>query len=116
MYREFAFSLGGAVVWSRSATTVDGGDGTPRTARIVPDGCIDLIWSAGALLVAGPDTAGRLVQTPAGVDYVAVRFPPGHAPAVLGVPADELRDAQPSLEALWPLGVARRLADEITAA
>jgi AraC-like DNA-binding protein len=108
MYREWPYGLDGAVVWTRSAA--DEG----RVARILPDGCIDLIWSQGRVMVAGPDTTARLVSTPAGVEYVAVRFAPGQAPGVLGVPAHELRDRQPDLDDVWP-GRGRRLAEIISA-
>ncbi|MFG2527641.1 helix-turn-helix domain-containing protein [Streptomyces sp. NPDC048516] len=48
-YRERASRLAGAVLWTRTA---------PPSARpVLPDGCMDLIWSEGGrLLVAGPDT------------------------------------------------------------
>ncbi|MBX6751631.1 MAG: helix-turn-helix domain-containing protein [Micromonosporaceae bacterium] len=107
MYREWPYALDGAVAWSRAAAHED------RVARILPDGCIDLIWSQGRVMVAGPDTTARLVRTPAGVEYVAVRFAPGLAPGVLGVPAHELRDRQPDLDDVWP-GRGRRLAEIIS--
>src|SRR5262245_15230573 len=100
MYRERSLGLDGAVVWTHDALAED------RVSRILPDGCIDLIWfggpGRGRIMVAGPDTTARAVLTPAGVDYVAVRFAPGQAPALLGVGADELRDSQPDLDDLWP--------------
>lgn len=109
MYQEWPYRLGGAVVWTRSAV------GEDRQARILPDGCIDLIWSQGQVMVAGPDTTARLVSTPAGVEYVAVRFAPGQAPSLLGVPAHELRDEQPDLDDVWP-GRGRRLAERVSQA
>jgi AraC-like DNA-binding protein len=107
MYREWALGVDGAVMWSRDGAAEE------RTARILPDGCIDLIWSAGRVMVAGPDTTAREVRTPAGVSYVAVRFAPGQAPALLGVPADRLRDSQPDLDDIWP-GRGRRLAERVS--
>jgi AraC-like DNA-binding protein len=106
MYREWVLGRGGAVLWTRDAVAQG------RVARVLPDGCIDLIWSQGRIMVAGPDTTARLAHTPAGVDYVALRFPPGRAPALLGVDADQLRDAQPDLDDLWP-GHGRRLGERI---
>ena len=108
MYREWDFGLDGAVVWSRDA------DDAQRVSRVLPDGCIDLVWAAGRMFVAGPDTAARPVRTPPGVAYVAVRFAPGQAPPLLGVSAEELRDAQPELDDVWPVR-GRRLTDRITA-
>jgi len=107
MYREWAFGLDGAVVWSADAAEED------RVTHVLPDGCIDLVWAEHRMFVAGPDTAARAVHTPPGVVYVAVRFAPGQAPALLGVPAEELRDAQPELDDVWP-GRGRRLAERVT--
>jgi AraC-like DNA-binding protein len=64
-------------------------------ARVVPDACVDLIWTADRLIVAGPDTRPRLVPVPAGARLVGVRLRPGAAGAVLGLPASELRDISP---------------------
>ena len=109
MYRESRpDELAGAVVWVRSG---DGG----TAHRIMPDGCLDLIWSGGRLFVAGPDTGARL-NPPAGpATHVGIRFPAGLGPAVLGVPAVELRDAQVPLDALWPAPAVRDLADALAA-
>ena len=68
---------------------------TPREQRVVPDGCIDLIWSKDRLSIAGPDTRARVVALTPGARVVGVRLRPGTAGAVLGVPASELRDQAP---------------------
>jgi len=60
--------------------------------RVVPDACVDLIWSRERLSVAGPDTAARLVRLALGSRLVGARLRPGVAGAVLGMPASELRD------------------------
>ncbi|WP_235948219.1 DUF6597 domain-containing transcriptional factor [Candidatus Frankia alpina] len=61
--------------------------------RILPDGCIDIIWSSdGRLIVAGPDTVAKLARWAPGVRHIGLRFDPGRGPARLGVPAAELRD------------------------
>jgi AraC-like DNA-binding protein len=44
-----------------------------------------------------------------------LRFAAGLGPALLGVPAVELRDASPPLEDLWPAARARRLAERVEA-
>ncbi|MFF5104336.1 helix-turn-helix domain-containing protein [Streptomyces sp. NPDC000134] len=108
MYTERASRLTGAVVW----TTVPDGTGT---GRVLPDGCMDLLWNEGRLLVAGPDTRAYL---PGGADgrWAGVRFFPGTAPALLGAPAHELRDRRVDLAGLWPAGEVRRLAARIDAA
>jgi AraC-like DNA-binding protein len=88
-------------------------DGEP--GRVLPDGCMDLLWSGGRLVVAGPDTRAYVSEDPA-ADWAGVRFAPGHAPALLGVPAHELRDRRVDLADLWPAARARRLTARVTAA
>lgn len=63
--------------------------------RIVPDACVDLIWTGGRLGIAGPDTKPRVVTLPPGSRLVGLRLRPGLAGAVLGLPASELRDVSP---------------------
>jgi AraC-like DNA-binding protein len=74
-----------ACTWER--TTAAG-----RDVRIVPDACVDLIWSGGGLSIAGPDTRARVVTLAPRVCLVGVRLRPGVAGAVLRVPASELCD------------------------
>jgi AraC-like DNA-binding protein len=76
---------------------------------------MDLLWSEGRLLVAGPDTRPYY---PEGADrtWAGIRFFPGTAPALLGVPAYELRDRRAELADLWPAARVRRLCDRLEAA
>jgi AraC-like DNA-binding protein len=104
MYRERPSRLDSAAVWTREVA----GDGPHR---VLPDGCIDLIWHGGTLLVAGPDTRAHLVASPTDARYVGLRFSPGVGPAVLDVPADVLRDRRIPLADLWGAAAARRAAD-----
>ncbi|WP_086565815.1 DUF6597 domain-containing transcriptional factor [Streptomyces africanus] len=108
MYVERASRLAGAVVW-RNAPERDG------AARVLPDGCMDLLWHEGRLLVAGPDTHAYLTDGEDGT-WAGVRFYPGTAPALLGVPAHELRDRRVELADLWPAPEVRRLAARVNAA
>ncbi|MFU8852490.1 helix-turn-helix domain-containing protein [Micromonospora sp. SL1-18] len=96
MYRERAAAgVRGAVVWHSVAA-----GGAP--ARVLPDGCLDLLWSSRAgLLVAGPDRAAHLSVSAPGERWVGLRLPPGTGPAVFGVPAEELRDRRVPLADLW---------------
>ncbi|MEV5780922.1 helix-turn-helix domain-containing protein [Streptomyces sp. NPDC048448] len=110
MYVERASRLPGAVVWSRVVSTP-----AAVTRPVLPDGCMDLLWTEGRLLVAGPDTRAYVPgDAPAG--WAGVRFFPGTAPALLGVPADELRDLRVDLADLWPAAEVRRLTARIDAA
>ncbi len=107
MYREWASRLPGAVAWERTVSAV------APSNRILPDGCMDLIWSDGELIVAGPDTTAHLSETASGATFSALRFAPGMAPAVLGVPAHELRDRRVALDRLWPAAEVRRITERI---
>ncbi|MEZ3179112.1 helix-turn-helix transcriptional regulator [Streptomyces pimonensis] len=108
MYRERASRLTGAVVWTNSPST--GGEG-----RVLPDGCMDLLWHEGRLLVAGPDTHAHLTGDRPGT-WAGVRFRPGTAPALLGMPAHELRDRRVALSDLWPAADVRRMTARVNAA
>ncbi|MER6567633.1 helix-turn-helix transcriptional regulator [Streptomyces sp. NPDC001093] len=108
MYTEWASRLTGAVVWTNSP---DGAGGRP----VLPDGCMDLLWSEGRLLVAGPDTHPYVPGGPPRF-WAGVRFFPGTAPALLGVPAHELRDLRVDLADLWPAARVRQLRERVEAA
>lgn len=82
--------------------------GAPAT--VLPDGCVDLVWHAGALTVAGPDTAARVVDGPAG-PAVGVRLRPGAA-LVFGESAAALRDRHPTADEVWGAD-GRRLAERM---
>ena len=83
--------------------------------RVVPDACVDLIWLDGELVVAGADTGPRTVALRPGVRATGVRLRPGAAGAVLGLPADELRDRRVPAELVLGAGAAR-LAEALAAA
>ncbi|MGW2865364.1 helix-turn-helix domain-containing protein [Streptomyces sp. NPDC001205] len=109
MYRERPSRVSGAVVWTR---TVAGGDERP----VLPDGCMDLLWCEGRLLVAGPDTRAYVPDAAPGTRYAGIRFAPGAGPALFGVAAHELRDSRVALDALWAGPEVRALAERIAEA
>jgi AraC-like DNA-binding protein len=109
VYVERPSRLPGAVVWRRTA------ERERHAGRVLPDGCMDLLWWRGELIVAGPDTTAFESALAAGEAIVGLRFPPGVAPAALGVPADELRDNRVPLAALWPSTRAREAAERVAA-
>ncbi|MFF6784639.1 helix-turn-helix domain-containing protein [Streptomyces sp. NPDC012510] len=111
MYAERASRLDGAVVWTN---TPDRPVGT-GAGRILPDGCMDLLWNDGRLLVAGPDSRAYVTEG-APRSWAGLRFYPGAAPAFLGVPAHELRDRRVELADLWPPTLVRRLTARVNAA
>jgi AraC-like DNA-binding protein len=101
-------TLPGAVLWTSRP-----GPGATGAARVLPDGCMDLIWKDGVLLVAGPDRTAQLVPRTPGEEYTGLRFAPGTGPALLGVTAHELLDLRVPLDQLWPARAARILADRV---
>ncbi|MFE2751223.1 helix-turn-helix domain-containing protein [Actinosynnema sp. NPDC059335] len=104
MYAERPFP-GLACVWRRTATS-------DAPTLVVPDGCTDIIYAAGAgaVFVAGPDTVGHLTALGPGTVF-GVRFGPGVGPAAFGVPGVELRDQRVPLAELW--GPSARLEDAL---
>jgi AraC-like DNA-binding protein len=110
MYRERPSRVAGALLWQRTVPAMD------TTQRVLPDGCIDLIWTDGELLVAGPDTTAHLTTGAPDAGYTGLRFAPGTGPTVIGVPAYELRDSRVPLADLWPAAQVRALADHLAAA
>ncbi|MFF9525894.1 helix-turn-helix domain-containing protein [Streptomyces achromogenes] len=120
MYTERTSRLTGAVVWTKFPTGNGNGNGTGTgtgtgVRPVLPDGCMDLLWSEGRLLVAGPDTRPYAPEGPTR-SWAGIRFHPGTAPTLLGVPAHELRDRRVELADLWPAGRVRRLCDRVAAA
>ncbi len=85
-----------ACVWVRETS------GTDLRARVVPDGCIDIVWrGAAGLSIAGPATLPVFPDLPLHDNIVGARFRPGTAPCLLGIPSHELLDQDVPLEAVW---------------
>jgi AraC-like DNA-binding protein len=84
-------------------------DGAP--VRVVPDGCIDVVWTAGrGTQLVGANTTAFVAGLPAGGRAAGARLRPGAAPALLGVRAEAVRDARIDVGELWGADGAR-LAD-----
>lgn len=85
--------------------------------RILPDGCIDIIFNFGEPLqrvtdtktytnrlpwyIAGAMTRPVEVQSSGRADMIGIRFNPGYAKSFLLRPARELTDLSPALQDLW---------------
>ncbi|MGE2714550.1 helix-turn-helix domain-containing protein [Mycolicibacterium litorale] len=67
--------------------------GPDGPARILPDGCMDLIRMDGRIVVAGPDSAAYL-SAATDEPIAGLRFRPGVLPRLLGVPANRLRNTR----------------------
>jgi len=84
-----------------------------ETVRIIPDACVDLVWSSGAgAVLAGPDTGPSLSPTRPGQAIAGVRFLPGAGGSALGLPLDELSDRRVALGDLG-LDPDRRLSGDL---
>ena len=90
--------------------------GAPYTEVVVPDGCVDLIWDGTRAFVAGPDTGPVPIAAPSGTTFVGLRLRPAHAPAVLGMPADAVRDQRPDTSVVWGAPDADVLGERLAAA
>jgi AraC-like DNA-binding protein len=87
-------------VWS----SVSVGD----AVRVLPDGCMDLMWDGDEIVIAGPDTRAHLFAAAPGSKMTGLRLVPGYTPRVLGVPADAFTDERVPLDAVWTPAPARR--------
>ena len=76
------------------------GGGPWRRARVLPDGFVDLVWGT-RLWVRGPDTRDHQVRYSPEATFIGIRFHPGAASPLLGVPASELVDRRVYLTDLW---------------
>jgi AraC-like DNA-binding protein len=83
--------------------------------RVVPDGCVDLLWVNGQLRIAGPDREAQVEVVHAGSAVVGLRFQPGAVEHWLSAPSDAFVDQRVPLEELWG-SEARRLTDELAQA
>lgn len=91
-------------------------DATAYLHRTVPHGSIELVCSVGAVPnVVGPQTGPTAEVLAAGTSVVGVRFRPGAAAAVLGLPVSELADRVVRSDELWP-GSATTLGERVAAA
>jgi AraC-like DNA-binding protein len=81
-----------------------GGEVAPRTAnRILPDGCMDLVFHLGGDArgsAVGAMTRALASEVAGRVEIVGVRFRTGGAARLLGLPAGELTDRAVALEEL----------------
>jgi AraC-like DNA-binding protein len=94
---------------------IDAPAGAPAH-RVLPDGCMDLLFDASGGRVVGAMTGAVVVPPlPRGALLFGVRFHPGEAAPLLGLTAREIRDRAVAIEDVWgPLG--RSLSDAVASA
>ena len=91
-------------MWTRGAAVAQA-----PSHRILPDGCVDIVvgFSAAkrgeltAAYAVGTMTRPLVVPSTEHAAYVGVRFRPGCARTVFGIPARELTDERVDLTLLW---------------
>jgi AraC-like DNA-binding protein len=77
-------------------------DADPYTHRNIPHGGVELVCQVGSVpRVVAPLTRPQVEVLAPGTTVVGVRFRPGAAPSVLGLPASELTDLAVQTDELW---------------
>ena len=87
--------------------------GLVGVTRVLPDGCVDLLFDGRCLQVAGPDTAAKVHESRVPTPMWGVRLHGGRAPALLGIPADQLRDTTVPLDQVWSHRRTRELTERV---
>ncbi|WP_439627182.1 DUF6597 domain-containing transcriptional factor [Shinella sp.] len=89
-YREYAAAGALSAVlhcaWMHRAPE---GEPAPRVA-VVPDGCVDLLWTEHGFLIAGPDRTAAFPRLRPGETILGLRFRPGIARHLLRCDLDAL--------------------------
>jgi AraC-like DNA-binding protein len=100
IYREWAphASLRGHV---RCLWINDLSESRSECLQVVPDGCVDIVWTGETLCIAGPDSRPVLAHMPRGAIVVGARFHPGAASAWLGQPLGEIVNLRVPLAEFW---------------
>ena len=83
-------------IWINRAARDQGGP-----VDVVPDGCVDLVWREGRLLVAGPDITVARPVLMAGSTALGARFLAGSAAHWLGLPMSEIVGRAVDHAAMW---------------
>ncbi|WP_084722935.1 helix-turn-helix domain-containing protein [Streptomonospora alba] len=82
--------------------------------RLVPDGCVDLLWiDGGRLVVCGPETTGWTFTLPPGTAAAGIRFRPGRVGPVLGMDTADARERRIPVEDVLGSAEQRRLLERL---
>jgi hypothetical protein len=83
-------------------------EGAAYEHRTVPNGSVEISYEVGTdlLLVSGPQRLPTIARVPARTTVLGMRFRPGMADSILGLPAAELLDSHVELNCLWGGGAA----------
>jgi len=100
-YREFAppspLKEHVLCIWTQTIATSRGS----YSHLVLPDACVDIVFiNNDAPVIVGPWTEAFVANLAAGSSIVGVRFHPGRAPSLLGVPAHTLLNQSVPLDAI----------------
>lgn len=89
-YREFA--VGGALAGTVRCAWLHSAPAESDAARVavVPDGCVDLLWTEAGFMIAGPDRTAAFPPMRPGATILGLRFKPGIARHLLRCDLDAL--------------------------
>lgn len=76
-------------------------EGQASRMAVVPDGCVDIIWSHSGLAVAGPDRVAAFPVIGSGETLIGLRFRPGIAACWLRTPLSQITGTIVPLDDLW---------------
>ncbi|MGE6784578.1 helix-turn-helix domain-containing protein [Ensifer adhaerens] len=76
-------------------------EGPPSPMAVVPDGCVDILWSMHGLAVAGPDRVAAFPVIAPGTDIIGLRFRPGVAASFLRTSLSQIAGEFVPLEVFW---------------
>jgi AraC-like DNA-binding protein len=110
-YREYRPA---AAVASAVACTWDGVAVWPRNMRLLPDGCLDLVWDGQHARAVRPTAVPVRRAIGETTHVTGVRIRPGWAAVILGVPARDLPEVADLADA-WRPACARRLETALAA-
>ncbi|MCJ8052189.1 helix-turn-helix domain-containing protein [Shinella curvata] len=103
-YREFtvAGALAGTVrcAWLHSAPA----ENDATRVAVVPDGCVDLLWTEAGFMIAGPDRTAAFPPMRPGATILGLRFKPGIARHLLRCDLDALTGKVVAFDDLRPGG------------
>ncbi|WP_421578130.1 helix-turn-helix domain-containing protein [Shinella sp. M31] len=103
-YREFA--IGGVLAdavrcaWLHSAPF----ESVAARVAVVPDGCVDLLWTESGFMIAGPDRTAAFPPMRPGATILGLRFRPGIARHLLRCDLDALTGKVVAFDDLRPGG------------
>lgn len=83
-------------VWTNTVPS-----GSAGGLAVVPDGCIDITWIDGRLVVAGPDVSVTISQLSSAGAVLGARFRSGAATRWLGLPMTEIVGTRLPLAEFW---------------